>query len=124
MNAVTGQRRPEVGGLMHDFQAREVPEPCNRRQLMLVAVLAQCGASRHHDHALAEFDSRDDGAHAGVRDDGVAGLQSAAKFLRVDLVRPPYMARLVAATPDLGEDLGVAVHARPVVQRPNQAVEG
>ena len=137
---VARQGRPERVGIVNDFQALEVAEPRNGRQLVLVAVLAQRGTARHHDDALAELDSRDDGAHARVRDDYGRVLAEdgdsaalARKFVPASDpseaedgifdVRAGLEKKGYEVSTDLCEHFRVGMRSRPVIQRPDQAVK-
>src|SRR5262245_61048294 len=91
--------------------------------LMVIARFLQVAAARHHDDGLAQFKSRKNGAHPGVRHYYPGRFNAFAELWRVDKPRCPNMPGTVVGRTYLRKNVRSATRCRPFVYGADQTVE-
>ena len=93
------------------------------RDLMIVAMLAEIGAARHHDNPLAEFEGSDDRPHSGMSDDQAGDFGMLFEFVSADEWRGADVLGTKVGGTGLGKDVCAAARTGPFVDCPDQAIE-
>lgn len=91
--------------------------------LMIIAMLTEIGPTRHYDNLLSQFESRDDRAHAGMRNDETRRLHPLSKFTGAKKRRDLNILRREVGGTGLREYLGSAARSGPRIDRSDEAIK-
>lgn len=104
----------------HDVLFRHEP---SGGHLMIVAMLTEGSAARHDQDRFAEFQCRDDGAHACMGDDSRSLRNASLELGRRHGRLTANMLRDVFGGADLRNHVGSIAGARPGIDGTHQAIE-
>lgn len=98
-------------------------ESLRGRDLMIVAMLAEIGAARHHENLFAEFEGGNDRSHPSMGDDQAGDFNVPSEFVSTDERRGTDVLGTKVGWTSLGKNVCAATHASPFVDGPDQAIE-